>query len=148
MIYDLDQLIQRDATQEHSDDRLFAFDLFISHRRFDRPVECIKPLARHDVRAVWDHDLDMRDMRVVHAINRAMQQSRYIGLFVSDGYTDSDWCKAEYLGAVTFEEQYGVSRALVILQLRRGIRRIPPQLRMARRFMMTDAGLTKLANDA
>jgi hypothetical protein len=144
MILDLDRLL---AVEEPSPDgdRIFHFDVFISHRRFDLPAAFLESLSDLGVIISWDNDLDLRDRRIIHAVSRAMECSRYIALYVSEQYTDSPWCKAEYLSARQFELRFGYSRVLVILESARSTSNLPSALASQPTFLADEPGTATLA---
>lgn len=144
MIVDLDRWLA--AEQERAQDgRVFAHDMFISHRRFDLPNSLIAALSADGAHPVWDCDLDLRDGRVMQGVARAMRRSRFVALWVSNHFVDSPWCRAEYLNALWVEEKYGIPRALVVCESETAVSRIPDTLRRVRQFVMTSAGRSKLA---
>lgn len=144
MIVDLDHWL---ATEQERtpDGRVFAHDLFISHRRFDLPNSLIVALSVEGVRPVWDCDLDLRDRRVMQGVSRAMRRSRFVALWVSNHFVDSPWCRAEYLNALWVEQKYGIPRALVVCESETALSRVPDTLRGVRKFIMPVAGPSELA---
>ena len=82
---------------------MFPHDLFISHRRFDLPNAMVEAISACGANVTWDHDLDLRDRRVLQGIARAMRRARFVALYVSDMFEDSPWCRAEYLNALWVE---------------------------------------------
>ncbi len=143
MVVDLDRWLAGERERE-SEGRICPNDVFISHRRFDLPTALVESLTSESARVVWDCDLDLRDRRVMQGVARAMRRARFIALYVSDGYVDSPWCRAEYLNALWVEEQYKIQRAVVICASDLAVSRIPETLRRARRFVLTDSGLHQL----
>ncbi len=133
-----------EADCETDPNKFFPNEIFMSHRQFDRPSKVIETLKSAGVGVIWDFDLDVRDRRVVHGISRAMQQSRYIALFVSNEYVDSPWCRAEYLNALWVTRRYKFIRAIVLLQSKRAEDRIPAELEAAPRFFLNKAGTASL----
>ncbi|MEQ1844350.1 MAG: toll/interleukin-1 receptor domain-containing protein [Nitrospira sp.] len=144
MIVDLDQWIHAE-NEVGLGDRVFAHDLFISHRRFDLPQELASRLTDYGTQAIWDCDLDLRDRRVMHAVGRAMRRSRYVALFVSNNYADSPWCAAEYQSALSIEHRFNVQRALVVLESERAIERIPEPMANQSQFLASENGISALS---
>lgn len=144
MIVDLDRWLA--AEQERvPEGRVFAHDMFISHRRFDLPDSLIAALSADGAHPVWDCDLDLRDRRVMQGVGQAMRRSRFVALWVSNHFIDSPWCRAEYLNALWVEEKYEIPRALVVCESEPALSRIPDTLRGVRQFVMTSAGRRELA---
>ena len=144
MIINLDQWI-RSESEADVDDRVFAHDIFISHRRFDLPRKFVSDLAEQGTHVIWDCDMDVRDRRVMHAIGNAMRRSRYVALFVSNNYVDSPWCAAEYLSALSIEERFNIPRALVILESSRAKDRVPRRMARQEQFLANGEGVAQLA---
>jgi len=69
-------------------DRIFTFDLFLSHRHYDVPVGLIAAFEEQGVKVAWDLGLDLRDRRIIQAVDRAMSRSRSLALYVSNNYED------------------------------------------------------------
>ena len=144
MIVDLDRWLA--VEQERvAEGRVFPHDMFISHRRFDLPSDLVEALSAGGANAVWDCDLDLRDRRVMQGVARAMRRSRFVGLYVSDRYVDSPWCRAEYLNALWIKEKYNIRRALVICESNAALSRVPETLQAVRQFVLGQAGERDLA---
>lgn len=143
-IIDLDRWLAVES-EAVPDGRLFAHDVFISHRRFELPQSVVESLRQAGLAVVWDNDLDLRDRRVIQGVDRAMHRSRYVALFVSNTFLDSPWCRAEYLNAIRVEKQYGVQRAIVLCESTDAIPRIPRDLTDAKRFIVDGDGITFLS---
>jgi TIR domain len=139
MTIDLDQLFV-DEEEVVSESRVFPHDLFISHRRFDSSLEMVEALSTHKISVVWDCNLDLRDRRVMQCIARAMRRSRFVGLYVSNGYQDSPWCRAEYLNALWVEAKYKIQRTLVISESSQSLSNVPKCLRAAPTFVANEVG--------
>jgi hypothetical protein len=139
MIIDLDRWLA--AEQEHvTKGRVFAHDMFISHRQFDLPAALVEALLANGATIIWDCDLDLRDRRVMQGVARAMRRSRFVALYVSNRFVDSPWCRAEYLNALWIEEKYKIPRALVICESEAALHRVPESLRGVRQFDLAEAG--------
>jgi hypothetical protein len=144
MIVDLDRW-SADESEREAEGRVFPHDMFISHRRFDLPTAGVESLSACGANVVWDCDLDLRDRRVMQGVARAMRRSRFVALYVSDGYVDSPWCRAEYLNALWVEQNYKIPRALVICESERAFSRLPESLHAVPRFIAGEAGWRQVA---
>lgn len=144
MLVDLDRWLA--AEQEHiADGRVFAHDIFISHRRYDLPMTMVEALSAHGANVIWDCDLDLCDRRVMQGVSRAMRRSRFISLYVSDRFIDSPWCRAEYLNARWVEDSYNISRLLVICESNAALNLIPQALQGCAIFNLSQACERELA---
>ena len=137
MVIDLDRWLA-DEGAEDAGGRVFPHDLFISHRRFDLPSEAVEAVSACGANVIWDCDLDLRDRRVMQGVAFAMRRARFVALYVSDAYTDSPWCRAEYMNALWIEETYKVQRAFVICESNRSLSSVPECLRAAPAFAASD----------
>lgn len=144
MIVDLDRWLA-DETEREAEGRVFPHDMFISHRRFDLPNALVVSLSTSGVNVVWDCNLDLRDRRVMQGVAQAMRRSRFVALYVSNGYIDSPWCRAEYLNAVWVEEKYKIARAFVICESARALPRVPKGLSAVPHFVSSEAGFREVA---
>ncbi|MFJ4452720.1 toll/interleukin-1 receptor domain-containing protein [Pseudomonas sp. NPDC089392] len=144
MIFDIDKLLTMEEPVPEGD-RIFHYEVFISHRRFDLPTLFVQTISELGVRVSWDNDFDLRDRRIIHAVSQAMKSSRYILLYVSDQYSDSLWCKAEYLSAIQFEKRFSCSRVLLVLESARATCNIPITLTSHLMFTADDKGMANLA---
>lgn len=145
MIFDLDKLLTVEKPVPEGD-RIFHYEVFISHRRFDLSSPFVQTISELGVRVSWDNDFDLRDRRIIHAVSQALESSRYIMLYVSDHYSDSLWCKAEYLSAIQFEKRFSCSRVLIVLESARATCKIPITLASHPRFSADDKGMANLAS--
>lgn len=134
MLIDLDKAIAEEEFPSRSD-RLFPYEIFLSHRRHDIPHDTLRTLRKLDVRISWDNDLDLRDRRVSQRVARAMRLSRYIVRFVSDQYDDSPWCRAEYLNGLWVERMFGLVRSVTLCQSPVAARRVPLALADSKTFI-------------
>ena len=146
MYFDIDKIIAPDLNAQPEGDRIFSFDLFLSHRQHDSPVRYIESLELLGARVAWDNNLDLRDRRVLLMVSRAMADSRCIALYVSPQYTDSPWCKAEYLTALQSEDRFSIDRMVVILENETATTRVPSPLVTHPRFISNQFGLDATAS--
>lgn len=145
MLIDLDSLTSF-ADDNQTDGRLFAFDCFLSHRRFHLPHDTLNALRRADVRIVWDNDLDLRDRRVMHRVSKAMRSSRYVALYVPDDYVDSPWCRAEYLNGLWIHRMFNVVRSIALCASDAARERVPSELRAMPCFVASPEALPGFAD--
>ena len=141
---DLDKFLA-DLPAPADPDRLFAFDLFVSHRNYDSPVGLISALEREGVKVTWDRGLDLRDRRVIHAVDREMSQSRSLALYVSSTYEESLWCRAEYLSALHIGKRANAPVVLTLIESEAARKKLPPDLRCAETYTVSPEGLATLA---
>jgi hypothetical protein len=125
--------------------RFFTHDIFISHRQSDSPKKIIKHLNKIGVNIVWDNMMNTNDRRVTHAVHQALTNSRYIGLYISNNFSDSPWCKAEYLNGLRIENEYGIDRVVVLLETASAEESIPENLKSNTFYTMSDSGIQSLA---
>jgi len=130
--------------------RVFWYEAFLSHRRFDHSHTIQKALQeRFGLRVFHDGDANVRDLEVIKALTNALNNARYVVVCVSDDHL-SDFCRAEYLPALRIEERTR-SRKVLVVQMTENAH-VPEELASHPRFVLpkdleeSDSALTSLAS--
>lgn len=93
---------------------------------------------------VWhDADADIRDREVIQKVAPAINQSRFIVACVSKGFSESIWCRAEFLPSLELEKHIGINRVIVALLDRNS--KIPFELSSVPIFDVSVGSIDKLS---
>lgn len=123
--------LQRTYWHDSLGRRVFGFDAFISHNQFDGSNRLATELRARGAHIWHDEDVGIPDRRVIEKVKSAINASRYVIVYIGDGFRDSKWVRAEYVPALLQSREWAFERIIIVCTERATV---PGALQICRMF--------------